>query len=330
MKQEDFITIRQFIRERNVDISFIRKFLKTIPDSKIKRTPADLRCKCGALKIISKKTGRISSYCGKKECWMHFGIKRPEHSEYMKKIAKETTRLTGIMKKGELHNKNVNTDAFKKKVLDNKKIPYAEETFMKVYQEYLIQRNKNTRSKRYETLLKNLSSEDLQPLFKKYGKNLTLTESHFRSLDIEAREELFYDIHGVLTKYNEKKQHNGKYAGRFRRIFLTDLKHNTKVTSLICKSKYEESWIKFFEKNNIKWEYEPFTVAGKIRGTYTPDFLLEYNSRKVIMEVKGTLYGYPTDYMENKIEGCREYCQQRGYVFLFILNKKPSLNLINI
>lgn len=63
------------------------------------------------------------------------------------------------------------------------------------------------------------------------------------------------------------------------------------------RSKLEVSFAKFFEKERIKAEYEPFKVTllpsfryngEAIRAiTYTPDFIIDYCGRKFIIEVKG-------------------------------------------
>lgn len=316
--------IRRFLQEREVDMSFIRKFLNTRPDSGKKRSIQDLLCRCGVPKKITQKTGKISTYCGKSECWMHYGKKRPKHSEKMKLLAKTTDRLTGLMKKGNLHNKEVNTPLFKKKVLSNKNINFTDEDLEEKYNRYLKSRWENTRGKSYETRLKDVNPCLLELITKKYGKDILLTEEYFKTLEPHLREELYYDIHGILTRYYDK-QIKKQRRSKFQRIYIDNLKYNKKVTALYCRSVLEHQWISFFEKNKIQWEYEPFTVNGKYKGTYTPDFLIEWNSYKIVIEVKGTLYGYPEDYIENKLEGCKEYCKTKNYKFLFILNKKPNI-----
>lgn len=245
----------------------------------------------------------------------------------MKHLAATTDRLTGLMKKGKLHNKEVNTRTFKQKVLSNKGIAYTEESLEREYSRYNTNKNQVTKSKRYASQLRNVSKDLLELLYKKYGPSLELSEEYFESLECIERDELFYDIHGLLTKYYDRQVKISR-GSKFQRILMAGLKYNMKVSTLYCRSSYEKQWIRFFEKNKIAWQYEPFTINGKNRGTYTPDFIIDLEGKKVVLEVKGTMYGYPEDYMDNKINACREYCKNKNYRFLYILNKKPNLEVL--
>lgn len=318
---ETQLIIDKFILKNNVSAEYINDFLNRRSDNGSKRTILDLLCKCGEPKKVNIKTGYVSSYCGNSACWMHYGKPRPDHSLIMKRLAKNTDKLVGLFKSGKLHNAEINSDLFKRKILENKGIQIFD--LNKQYSEYQALKAINNKPKSYETKLKMVPDNLKNVLYQKYG-NIPLTKEYFLSLDIPDRDKLFFDIHGVLTKFYDSKIRKVR-GTKFKRKLVKNLLYNTKVTAIICKSELEHKWIKYFEKNKIYWEYEPFTILGKLRGTYTPDFLINHNNELIVLEVKGTLYGYPKDYIENKIEACKEYCETKNLKFLFKLNTKVEL-----
>lgn len=89
------------------------------------------------------------------------------------------------------------------------------------------------------------------------------------------------------------------------------------------RSKLEVSFAKFFEKEKIKAEYEPFKLTllpsfryngESIRAiTYKPDFIIDYCGRKFIIEVKG----FPNDAYKIKKKYILKYLLDNHSIYTF-------------
>lgn len=89
------------------------------------------------------------------------------------------------------------------------------------------------------------------------------------------------------------------------------------------RSKLEVSFAKFFEKEKIKAEYEPFKLTllpsfryngEAIRAiTYTPDFIIDYCGKKYIIEVKG----FPNDAYKIKKKYILKYLLDNHSIYTF-------------
>lgn len=89
------------------------------------------------------------------------------------------------------------------------------------------------------------------------------------------------------------------------------------------RSKLEVSFAKFFEKEKIKAEYEPFKLTllpsfryngEAIRAiTYTPDFIIDYCGKKYIIEVKG----FPNDAYKIKKKLILKYLLDNHSIYTF-------------
>lgn len=89
------------------------------------------------------------------------------------------------------------------------------------------------------------------------------------------------------------------------------------------RSKLEVSFAKFFEKEKIKAEYEPFKLVllpsfryngEAIRAiTYTPDFIIDYCGKKFIIEVKG----FPNDSYKIKKKLILKYLLDTHSIYTF-------------
>jgi len=79
-------------------------------------------------------------------------------------------------------------------------------------------------------------------------------------------------------KISLKMVGNRNGFGKYRR-------YSIKYNDIILKSKWELYCIEYFNKNNIKWQYEPTTFKLDATHTYTPDFYLKH--KKIYIETKG-------------------------------------------
>ena len=89
------------------------------------------------------------------------------------------------------------------------------------------------------------------------------------------------------------------------------------------RSKLEVSFARYFEKEKIKAEYEPFRLTllpsfryngESIRAIhYTPDFIIDYCGRKFIIEVKG----FPNDAYKIKKKYILKYLLDNHSIYTF-------------
>lgn len=89
------------------------------------------------------------------------------------------------------------------------------------------------------------------------------------------------------------------------------------------RSKLEVSFARYFEKEKIKAEYEPFRLTllpsfryngESIRAIhYTPDFIIDYCGRKFIIEVKG----FPNDAYKIKKKYILKYLLDNHSIYAF-------------
>jgi len=272
-----------------------------------------LLCKCGNFKRIqtssqSKINISLSRTCGNKECEPNYGIKRPTHSLKMKELALNGSDVfkNNLIKKNQILNKNINSIQFKKKRLENKyKINLDLLSESEINQKYsdLLSKISTSRNYRIKIILNRLQT--WEPLFvniikEKFGSEICL--SFLNSLETNKINEMFLFTHGLNTfRYSNKiKKHRPSF---FKKGLLKNFKYNQQE-SVFFKSGLELEYIEYFEKNSINWEYEPISLLTVRRtGFYIPDFIIQYNNRKIMLEVKGNFYRQnKEDYLLNKIQ----------------------------
>ena len=319
----DLLVINEFSKYNNVSEDVPIKFLNTRPDDGKKRTINDLYCKCGKFKKMRGKY--VHSYCGNSKCWMHYGKKRPKHSETMKKC-KSKKYLDNLIRRGDLLNKDVNSDEFKLKLV--RKAGLDTGNLGKDYSNYMSLLNTRNKVKRYTTIFNKLPLDFKELIYDKYKLN-NIDINTLYELDYKEKQKLYYDIHSLNTQLNNQNILKARNS-RYKKYNIEGIvHHNRGLTYMICRSKYERDWINYFEKNKIKWDYEPIIINCD-KGTYCPDFLIELDDIKYLIEVKGTMYGYPDNYLTNKISSAIEYSKDNNYKFVFILNEKVNKeNIIN-
>ncbi len=97
----------------------------------------------------------------------------------------------------------------------------------------------------------------------------------------------------------------------------------------------ERVFARMLEKLGIKYEYEPFTndIIKAVNGTigryaptqYTPDFVMLYNDRKIIIETKGFMRG--RDALIVKIADA--WYTSRGYEY-YCINQAGKVSTANL
>ena len=113
---------------------------------------------------------------------------------------------------------------------------------------------------------------------------------------------------------------------KYKQSFISNINFNISgKTGIFTRSSYETNYVKFFEKQKIKWDYESIRITCDNGLTYIPDFYFEYNDKKYLMEVKGYLYGDAgITYLKNKVNAGIRYAKNRNWIFLFTYESKPD------
>jgi hypothetical protein len=260
--------------------------------------------------------------CGNKKCEPNYGIKRPKHSEIMRAKAKDPSNekyLTTLMKKGEKFNEEVNSTEFKRKQLKNKGFEcsgLSDDEIEKEFSRFLSNRFKSRKSIS-SRLIKLCDKHELWHIFDKNEiENIdTVSEDRFA--------ELKYSLH---SWHHEFYCSEVCVARHFKRILMDGLKYNDRgITCVLTRSSYEANYISFFEKAGIRWDYEPFRINLDNGGKYKPDFVVWYNGKKYIVEVKGFILKDGEKYMQYKLNAAFDYCCKNGFagiVYTFQANPK--------
>jgi hypothetical protein len=313
--------IQKFLQQTGYDGALIESFL-----SKRNRTVADLYCKCGKPKrlVINKKQNwtSLDYYCGESACNRFYGVKRPDHSLYMKALAKDETSnfAKNLIRAGELFNKNVNSIQFLRKKLQNKGYNVSD-----ISDDSVIAMNSS-----YEKD-KNLSRSCLEATIKtyieKYKWDSLVEFVNNRNVSDLSNDEFSKVVALWRSMYHEVFCSDVCGAKHFKRQILTDLKYNRRgKVSVKTKSSYETNYIMFFEGVGIKWDYEPVKIKC-VDGFsyYKPDFWFIYNERQFLMEVKGYLIKNNLEkYLKNKINAGYKYANDNGMSFVFTYDGFPS------
>jgi len=247
----------------------------------------------------------------------------------MKKKASEGS-LKGLMKKGQQHNKDVNSDNFKRKSMERSKSWFPYNSDLSLNENYSrYQSIKNTRPEgKVVRALKNFQEldGDLQSLFLAvYPLDSIVSLEHFS-------EKAFKLYWGLRTTHYSRREPKGSVTN-FKAETLSNLKHNlSKANGVYVRSSYEANYVKFFEANHIPWDYERYTILSLSKEHhYTPDFYIEYKGKKYIIEVKGSMSFYSDalakEYIEDKIAAAKIFCREKGYRFIFTFRSKPDKDM---
>lgn len=87
----------------------------------------------------------------------------------------------------------------------------------------------------------------------------------------------------------------------------------------------EYSFLKYLEKNDIHFSYEPFVIKYKFKNvnrTYHPDYLLKNFNR--LVEVKASFHlskKYFNEEVQAKKQAAEEYCKQHGLTYEILTEK---------
>jgi len=292
-------------------------------------------CKCGAIRLIKKsKQSKIGLYlyrtCGRTECEPHYGKKRPEHSKIMKDMVingSDAFKAT-LMKKGNLFNPNVNGISFKQKRLERHGI-FCEDSQIEVEYSKLLGNLITSISRRKRDIVSRFNQweSEFKQLILIVTDGKTPSKEWIDALPDDEINIIWKRIHGINTIRNWSKTKSTRNTF-FKQELLSGFIYNTKKQdSVFTRSGLEKEWIIFFESNKIPWCYEPFVIESVKKDSFhLPDFLIEINGSKILLEAKGGFYNQNiTDYIENKVAAAMKFAAENGLSYI-LTQQKPSLN----
>ena len=107
-----------------------------------------------------------------------------------------------------------------------------------------------------------------------------------------------------------------------------DFKYNTQnKEQIVTKSGLESTYIDFFEENKIPWSYEEVALETiKKDGFHVPDFIIEIDKKKIMLEVKGNFYRQEIkEYLGNKVQAAINYSLINNMQYVLTTIKNPNL-----
>lgn len=216
------------------------------------------------------------------------GKTRPDHAKII------SSKLKGVPKTA-AHKKNMKTNSehYKKKMLDNKNIQYTNESYQELWKKLISDTRKGNAYKK--TCVSNWFSFNIDDVEKFDAETLDLYYKKFNSEK------------SIKAMYNHPKMGNGL------RETISDLKFCINRTEITTRSFWESSFVKdFLEKNKIYYKYEAFYIEN-----YLPDFIVEFDGKKYIIEIKGTIYSDKIKKLE------QDFINARNSGFNFIIINTP-------
>jgi hypothetical protein len=249
------------------------------------------------------------------------GVKRPEHSKIMKKKMKIIAN-----NRTEEHKENLNiflkSEWFFKRVIslnlikEEEREKYNLEDVKKLYAEWNSKNNKTDEHKERKigNFIKNKKYLD-----KEEHKEFIITYKKLNTKDA-------YSIMlSLISTWTINDDANNKGSTKFFKTGYVNVKNCLNKTIIKYRSSWELEAIEFFEKHNVKYEYEPFYIKKKNGRLYLPDFLLyleESFGKNVLFELKGFIRGKEGIKNEElKKEGAIEYCKKNNLIYVYLREK---------
>jgi hypothetical protein len=252
------------------------------------------------------------------------GKSRPEHSEKMKIKMKGIDRGESFRKTKKEQNSSIE---FKIKFLINKNIDVSsksENEIKDLYRTFISDVRKTNEHKinKVKNFLRTVKYLD-EPLFSKF-------ESNYKNVDItnENIDYIYPEMMSVISSISMVRNENMGKTKFFKTGFI-------KVNNCLNKTiiRYRSSWeiktIEFLELNDIKYSYEPFYIQKKDGTLYLPDFLIQYEGKKILLEIKGFVRGLKGKINEEmKIEAAEKYCEENNIKYVYLNKVLTNINEI--
>jgi hypothetical protein len=249
---------------------------------------------------------------------------RPEHSENMKIKMKGINRGDNFRETKRKQNSSID---FKIKVLRNKKIDVLYKTDSEIKELYKLINSNNRKSKDFKIkkLKKFLKSdkyldESTYLNFRDKLKNVVITD--------ENVEKIYPEMMSIISSISIVRNENMGKTKFFKTGFIK-VKNCLNKTIVRYRSSWELKTIEFLELNGIKYSYESFYIQKEDGTLYLPDFLIEYEGHKILLEIKGFIRGEKGKINEEmKIKAAKKYCSENNIKYIYLQKILTNINEI--
>lgn len=252
------------------------------------------------------------------------GKLRPEHSEVMKIKIKGIDRGDSFRKTKKEQNSSIE---FKIKVLTNKNIDVSSKSENEIKDLYkvIISDVRKTNEFKINKVKKFLSSVKYldEPLFLNF-------ESNYKNVKIsnENIEYVYPEMMSIISSISMVRNENMGKTKFFKSGFIK-VKNCLNKTIIRYRSSWELKTIEFLELNEIKYNYESFYIQKEDGTLYLPDFLIEYEGKKILLEIKGFIRGLKGKINEEmKIKAAKKYCKENNIKYVYLKKVLTNINEI--
>lgn len=249
---------------------------------------------------------------------------RPEHSNLMKIKMKGIDRGDSFRKIKKEQNSSIE---FKIKVLKNKNIDITSKSENEIKDLYktITSSVRKTNDFKIKKIKKFLKSN-------KYLEELTFLsfKNKFEYVDIcnDNVEKIYTEMMSIISSISIVRNENMGSTKFFKTGFIK-VKNCLNKTILRYRSSWELKTIEFLEINEIKYSYESFYIQKEDGTFYLPDFLIEYENKKILLEIKGFIRGQKGKINEEmKIKAAKKYCKENNIKYVYLQKILTNINEI--
>jgi hypothetical protein len=252
------------------------------------------------------------------------GKNRPEHSNLMKIKMKGIDRGDSFRKTKKEQNSSID---FKIKVLTNKNIDVLSKSENEINDLYklIISNARKTNEFKIKKVKKFLKSNKyLDELiflsFKNKFENVELCNGNI--------EKIYSEMMSIISTISMVRNENMGKTKFFKTGFIK-VKNCLNKTIIRYRSSWELKTIEFLELNEIKYSYESFYIQKEDGTLYLPDFLIEYEEQKILLEIKGFIRGKKGKINEEmKIKAAKKYCKENNIKYVYLKKVLTNINEI--
>lgn len=286
-----------------------KKVLKANPDQGHRVVNASLnrnasfRCvACNKLMVSPFTLGKTCSpICLENSKKSTLGKKRPEHAARMKKLMLERIAAGTWW--------NAEHRANNKRHLDNVNSTIDREASAEV------RNSPPAIRKRLKKLVNRRQSFTNHPFF--LGSSLAqLTISQIDSASDKQILAWNKDVNSIKSTVAMDRNPNMGATQFYKRMKITGIKFNERLKSVVTRSSLEYNFVKWLEKNEIKWRYEWVRLDCGDGKHYIPDFKIQIGDEIWVVETKGVYFSRGSSGFSFKKEKTgAAWCRSKGYKY---------------
>ena len=252
------------------------------------------------------------------------GKLRPKHSEMMKIKMKGINRGDSFREIKRNQNSSIE---HKIKVLTNKKIDVFSKTEDEIKELYRLSNSnaRKTNEFKIKKIKKFLNSDKYldEPLFLNFKSNYENVNISDENVKI-----IYPEMMSIISSISMVRNENMGKTKFFKTGFIK-VKNCLNKTIIRYRSSWELKTIEFLEFNNIKYSYELFYITKEDGTLYLPDFLIEIDGQKILLEIKGFIRGVKGKLNEDmKIRAAKKYCEEYNIRYVYLQKILRNINEI--